>query len=60
MLTAMPFLIKRQEAGSPTMQMPCNIFGLLTDADIDWMARVGFRRRLKDGGAADGSVLCRP
>jgi CRP/FNR family cyclic AMP-dependent transcriptional regulator len=25
------------------------IFGLLTDADIDWMARVGIRRRLKDG-----------
>ena len=25
------------------------IFGLLTDADIDWMARVGARRRVKDG-----------
>jgi CRP-like cAMP-binding protein len=25
------------------------IFGLLTDADIDWLARVGVRRRLKDG-----------
>ena len=25
------------------------IFGLLTDADIDWMASVGIRRRLKDG-----------
>ena len=25
------------------------IFGLLTDADIDWMARVGIRQRLKDG-----------
>jgi CRP/FNR family cyclic AMP-dependent transcriptional regulator len=25
------------------------IFGLLTDADIDWMARVGVRRRVKDG-----------
>ena len=25
------------------------IFGLLTDADIDWMARIGIRRRLKDG-----------
>jgi CRP/FNR family transcriptional regulator, cyclic AMP receptor protein len=25
------------------------IFGLLTDADIDWMARVGVRRRMKDG-----------
>jgi CRP-like cAMP-binding protein len=25
------------------------IFGLLTDADIDWMARVGVQRRLKDG-----------
>jgi CRP/FNR family transcriptional regulator, cyclic AMP receptor protein len=25
------------------------IFGLLTDADIDWMARVGVRRQVKDG-----------
>jgi CRP/FNR family transcriptional regulator, cyclic AMP receptor protein len=25
------------------------IFGLLTDSDIDWIARVGTRRRLKDG-----------
>ena len=25
------------------------IFGLLTDADIEWMARVGVRRRVKDG-----------
>lgn len=25
------------------------IFGLLTDPDIDWIARVGTRRRLKDG-----------
>lgn len=25
------------------------IFGLLTDADIDWMAYVGVRRRVKDG-----------
>jgi CRP/FNR family cyclic AMP-dependent transcriptional regulator len=25
------------------------IFGLLTDADIDWMARVGVRRRVKNG-----------
>jgi CRP/FNR family cyclic AMP-dependent transcriptional regulator len=25
------------------------IFGLLTDADIDWLARVGVRRRVKDG-----------
>jgi CRP/FNR family transcriptional regulator, cyclic AMP receptor protein len=25
------------------------IFGLLADADIDWMARVGVRRRMKDG-----------
>ena len=25
------------------------IFGLLTDADIDWIARVGVRRRVKDG-----------
>jgi CRP/FNR family cyclic AMP-dependent transcriptional regulator len=25
------------------------IFGLLTDADIDWMARVGVRRRVKAG-----------
>jgi CRP/FNR family transcriptional regulator, cyclic AMP receptor protein len=25
------------------------IFGLLTDADVDWMARVGVRRRVKDG-----------
>jgi CRP/FNR family cyclic AMP-dependent transcriptional regulator len=24
------------------------IFGLLTDADIDWLARVGVRRRVKD------------
>jgi CRP/FNR family cyclic AMP-dependent transcriptional regulator len=25
------------------------IFGLLTDADIDWLARAGVRRRVKDG-----------
>ena len=25
------------------------IFGLLTDADIDWLARAGIRRRVKDG-----------
>jgi hypothetical protein len=25
------------------------IFGLLTDADIEWMARTGTRRRLRDG-----------
>jgi CRP/FNR family transcriptional regulator, cyclic AMP receptor protein len=25
------------------------IFGLLTDADVDWMARVGIRKRAKDG-----------
>ena len=25
------------------------IFGLLTEADIDWLARVGVRRRVKDG-----------
>jgi CRP-like cAMP-binding protein len=25
------------------------IFGLLTDADIDWLARAGARRRVKDG-----------
>ena len=39
------------------------IFGLLTDADIDWMARVGIRRRLKDGeilieqGKPIGSII---
>jgi CRP/FNR family transcriptional regulator, cyclic AMP receptor protein len=25
------------------------IFGLLTDADVDWMARIGVRKRVKDG-----------
>lgn len=25
------------------------IFGLLTDADVEWIARTGFRRRLSDG-----------
>jgi CRP/FNR family transcriptional regulator, cyclic AMP receptor protein len=25
------------------------IFGLLTDADVEWMARAGVRRRLRDG-----------
>ena len=25
------------------------IFGLLTDADIDWLARAGVRRRVSDG-----------
>ena len=25
------------------------VFGLLTDTDVDWMARVGVRIRAKDG-----------
>src|SRR5438874_869899 len=25
------------------------IFGLLSDADVEWMARTGVRRRLRDG-----------
>jgi CRP/FNR family transcriptional regulator, cyclic AMP receptor protein len=39
------------------------IFGLLTDADIAWMARAGVRRRIKDGeiliheGRPVGSVI---
>lgn len=40
------------------------IFGLLTDADIEWMARSGSRRRLKngeilieEGGSSDSLIL---
>jgi CRP-like cAMP-binding protein len=40
------------------------IFGLLTDADIEWMSRAGTRRRLKDGevlveegGSIDSLIL---
>jgi CRP/FNR family transcriptional regulator, cyclic AMP receptor protein len=40
------------------------IFGLLTDADIEWMARTGTRRRLRDGevliregGSAESLIL---
>ena len=40
------------------------IFGLLTDADIEWMARHGLRRRLRDGeflieegGRSDSLIL---
>jgi CRP/FNR family cyclic AMP-dependent transcriptional regulator len=33
----------------PAMRKALYLFGLLTDADIDWMARVGVRRRMMDG-----------
>ena len=32
-----------------TCEKSCTSFGLLTDADIEWMARTGTRRRLRDG-----------
>src|SRR4029077_14729917 len=31
------------------MRKALYIFGLLTDSDIDWIARIGTRRRMRDG-----------
>src|SRR5208283_2268915 len=49
--------------GRRSMRKALYIFGLLTDADIAWIARTGARRRIKDGeiliheGRPVGSVI---
>jgi CRP/FNR family transcriptional regulator, cyclic AMP receptor protein len=44
-----PAFIGRLRSNDPSMRKVLYIFGLLTDADVESLARMGTRRRLQDG-----------